>query len=80
MKQIKDLEKLKEIASNGTFEGFILLNGGLRSSKDLEYDESTDTWHIYNHIDDTKQRLTTPELDVWTNIIKALNSGALYQY
>ena len=78
--KIKNIEHLKELADGNAVEVFILLNFGLRSSKNLSYDRDTDKWNVYNYIDDTEQVLKTSELGVWTNIIKALDKGALYKY
>lgn len=80
MKQIKSLEELKLKASAGPVDCFIRLNFGLRSSKDVEYNEDTDTWYIFHHIDGSEQELTTEELADATNIIEALEKGALYQH
>lgn len=79
-KRIKDLEQLKKRAAKGPIEVFLLLNFGLRSSKDLSYNKETDTWSIFNYIDDTSQTLKTEELSDNTNIIEALEKKALYQY
>lgn len=81
MKQIKDIEELKQLCSKGYAGVFILLNFGLRSSKDIEYDSNTDTWRVFNYIDDTEQiGLTYDELKENTNIPLALERGALYKY
>lgn len=79
-KRIKDLEQLKKKAAKGSIEVFLMLNFGIRSSKDLSYNEKTDTWSIFNYIDDTLQTLKTEELANNTNIIEALEKKALYQY
>lgn len=79
-KKIKTLDELKELASEGSIEAFIQLSFGLRSSKNLQYEEDIDMWTIYNYIDDTEQHLKTEELNEATNIIEALDKGALYQY
>lgn len=79
-KRIKDLEQLKKKAAKGSIEVFLMLNFGIRSSKDLSYNEKTDTWSIFNYIDDTLQTLKTEELADNTNIIEALEKKALYQY
>lgn len=80
MQKINSLDELKTLCSNNPAECFILLNFGLRSSKDIEYDESSDAWNILNHIDDTEQVVSTKELSEKTNIIEALEKGALYKY
>jgi hypothetical protein len=80
MKRIEDLEELKNIATAQPTEVFIQLNFGLRSSKNIEYDADADSWLIYNYIDDTEQMLTSKQLKEDTNIIEALDKGALYLY
>lgn len=81
MKKIDTLEDLKKLAGEETgVEVFIQLNYGLRSSKHVAYNEGTDYWHILNEIDDSEQELHTPELATETNIMEALEKGALYQY
>ena len=80
MKKIKDLEELKQLASEAIVPAFIHLNYGLRSAKDIKYDADKDIWHVFHYIDDTEQKLTTQQLGEETNIIKALENGALYQY
>lgn len=77
--KITSLEELKELAVPDA-EFFIMLNFGLRSSKRIEYDDEKDSWWVYNDIDDTEMTLTTEELAKETNIIKALEMGALYLY
>lgn len=80
MKKINSLDELKNLSSGKYLSTFIQLNFGLRSSKDISYDDTKDTWEIYNYIDDTSQYLNTKELGEETNIIKALEKGALYSY
>ena len=79
MKQVKDIEELKTLAVEGA-EFFIKLNGGMRSSKNITYDKDNDTWEVYNGIDDSLQTCTTAQLAEDTNIIKALDYGALWKY
>lgn len=81
-KQVKSMDQLKSILADGeTKEFFILLNGGLRSSKTISYD-GDNTFYVLNEIDDTEQVLTEQELmnNDLTNIGKAINNGAFYQY
>ena len=81
MRKVESLQELKELASQEEgFEGFIWMNFGLRSSKSLRYDEQSDMWNVYNGIDDSEQVLTTKQLGKETNIIDALEKGALYLY
>lgn len=80
-KKIESLDELKQICSKGYTEVFILLNFGLRSSKEIEYDTETDTWRVFNYIDDSELiGLTYDELKTDTNIPLALERGALFKY
>lgn len=79
-KKIEDIKQLKKKASKSPIEVFLLLNFGLRSSKNISYNPEDDTWNVYNYIDDTEQTLKTEELATETNIIEALEKKALYQY
>ena len=76
--KIKDLDELKDLASKNTLDCFILLNFGLRSSKDISYNPTTKLFHVFNYIDDTEQDLTEEQLDTDSNIMLALQRGALY--
>ena len=80
VKQVKSLEELRGILSDGeTREFYIQLNYGLRSSKAISYD-GDDTFYVLNEIDGTEQELTGQELmdgDI-TNIGKAIENGSFY--
>ena len=53
-KQIKSIEELKELANNiHGIEVAILLNGGLKSSKNIRYSEKNRVFTIFNYIDDS---------------------------
>lgn len=80
--KIKDLEDLKTRASEeGGCECFIALNSLVRSSKQVWYWSESNTWDVHNDIDGTDiDGMTFDELKSDTNIIKALNAGALYAY
>ena len=81
MKRIETLEELKTLASqDDIIDCFIKFDGGLRSSKQLEYDADRDEWYVFNEIDGEEQYLNTKELEDETNIIEALNKGSLYLY
>lgn len=80
MKKIENLEELKNICSGESIDCFIQLNYGFRSSKTISYDKEADTWYIFNELDDTEQTISTRDLKDKTNIIEALNKGALYEY
>jgi hypothetical protein len=78
VKSIKHLNKLLKQDFNSYF---ILLNGGLRSSKDI-YLTAEGSYQIFNDIDDSEDILTEKELfdTSITNIGKAIRIGAFYSY
>lgn len=80
MIQIKSIEELQAAALNQPAEGFISLNGGLRSSKTIQYMPVQDKFWILNEIDDTEQELTSDELSTESNIGEAIQKGAFYLY
>jgi len=77
-RQIKTIEKLKKLAANG-LECFILLNGGLRSSKYISYDPDRKTFYVLHYIDGSDETLTESQIldSVRTNIGEAMEKGAL---
>lgn len=85
MIQVKDLNHLKELATNANGDMqdfFISLAGGLaRSSKRIIYDPANNTFDIFNEIDDSFEDDLTPEqLGTRTNILGALEGGTLFKY
>lgn len=74
--KITTVEHLKQVCSNESREGFIALNGRLRSSKTIDFDGSL--FSVYNHIDDTSQKLTESDLFTQSNIGEAIEKGAFY--
>ena len=84
-KLIHTVEELKEICltQNGEYvDFFIALAGGtMRSSKQISYNSSNNTFSVINEIDNSYQDdLTEDELGSETNIIFAIEKKALYQY
>ena len=79
--QITSMEQLKAEAEQGA-EFFILLNHGLRSSKDIVWDAETQTFHIFNHIDQTEQHFTERQLmdKRLTTIGYAMKKEALFKH
>ena len=77
-KRIKTIEQLKELAKNG-LDCFILLNGGLRSSKYIRYYPDDNSFYVLNLIDDSEQELTETQIldSAYTNIGEAMKKGAL---
>jgi hypothetical protein len=74
------MEQLKTESEQGA-EFFILLNHGLRSSKDIVWDAQAKKFHIFNHIDQTEQHLTEHQLfdRDYANIGYAMKKGALFK-
>ena len=77
-KRIRTIEQLKELAKNG-LECFILLNGGLRSSKHIRYYPDDNSFYVLNLIDDSEQELTEAQIldGGYSNIGEAMKKGAL---
>jgi len=80
MRIIKSVVELRKLTKNRLREGFIALNGGLKSSKQIEYHPETKRFFIYNFIDDTSQMLTGKELNTKSNICEAINKKAFCCY
>ncbi len=80
-KRILSLEQLKAESKDG-LDCYILLNGYLKSSKNIWYDEETKQFEVINFIDDTEQCLTDKEImdPKLTNIGEAIKKGALIKY
>ena len=79
-RRIKTIEELKELAQdeNG-LDCFILLNGGLRSSKHIRYYPEDNSFYVLNLIDDSEQELTESQIldGAYSNIGEAIKKGAL---
>ena len=77
-RRIRTIEQLKELAKNG-LDCFILLNGGLRSSKHIRYYPDDNSFYVLNLIDDSEQELTEAQIldSSYTNIGEAMRKGAL---
>jgi hypothetical protein len=77
--RVTSVEELKRLAKvEDGVEFFILLNGGLKSVKRIEWDEPSKSFCILNRIDDTHQDLTEQELATETHIVKAIERGAFF--
>lgn len=77
-KQIKSIEQLKKLCQkeNG-LNCYILLNGGLKSSKNISYDIGG-CFYVFNEIDGTSQELSQSMLYTDSNIGEAIDKGALF--
>ncbi len=79
-RRIKTIKQLKELAKDEDgLDCFILLNGGLRSSKHIRYYPDDNSFYVLNLIDDSEQELTETQLldSEYTNIAEAMEKGAL---
>jgi aromatic ring hydroxylase len=79
--RITSMKELKAEAEQGA-EFFILINHGLRSSKDIVWDAQRRKFHVFNHIDQTEQQLAERQLmdERLTNIGYAMKNGALFKH
>lgn len=82
MKKVKTTNQLKQMIRDGVHDFFILLNGGVRSSKFMDYNPQDGRFIIENEIDGSMQRLKEVILynERYTNIGKAMRLGAFYAY
>ena len=80
---INSIEELKKHCNESPYnEFFILLNGGARSSKRIQYWKDNDSWCIMNEIDDSESDYGTTEEFKQNEpmIFKAINNNAFYKY
>lgn len=75
-KELDDL--IKNIKGDYPLECFILLNFGIRSSKEISLNENND-YNIYNEIDDSEETIVHSQL-MSSFIGEAISKGALYKY
>lgn len=75
-KELDDL--IKNVKGGYPLECFILLNFGIRSSKEISLNENND-YNIYNEIDDSEEIIVHSQL-MSSFIGKAISKGALYKY
>jgi hypothetical protein len=77
-KRITSIEQLKQEARRGA-DFALLLQYGLFSRKTIAYDESSEHFSVWNHIDDTHENFTEAELSDrnLTNIGEGIRKGAL---
>jgi len=77
MTQVQNLTNLIDLCEQNKSEFFVMLRGGLRSSKNIYFDGQE--FEIINEIDFSSQNMTAEELSA-SIIGKAMNVGALYCY
>ena len=77
-RRIRKIEQLKELAKDG-LDCFILLNGGLRSSKHIRYYSDDNSFYVLNLIDDSEQELAESQIldSAYSNIGEAIKKGSL---
>lgn len=75
-KELDDL--IKNVKGSYPLECFILLNFGIRSSKEISLNENND-YNIYNEIDDSEETIVHSQL-MSSFIGEAISKGALYKY
>ena len=75
-KELDDL--IKNVKGGYPLECFILLNFGIRSSKEISLNENND-YNIYNEIDDSEETIVHSQL-MSSFIGEAISKGALYKY
>ncbi len=78
--KITTIEQLKGLAKE--YQGldcYILLNGGLKSSKHIRFFPDSNSFYVHNLIDSSEQELTEAEItdSGLTNIGEAMKRGAL---
>ncbi|MGB3945286.1 MAG: hypothetical protein WBK76_00400 [Candidatus Saccharimonadales bacterium] len=75
-RKIKSLEELRRLAKDDAVDVYIRLNGGVRSSKHIQYVDNE--WCVCNFIDDSEETFSSDAgLDEGTLIVKAIKSGNL---
>lgn len=75
-KELDDL--IKKVKGGYSLECFVLLNFGLRSSKDISLNENND-YCVYNSVDDSEETIVHSQL-MSSFIGEAISKGALYKY
>ena len=71
MTQVKTMRQLTQMIYDGVHDFFIMLNGGARSGKYMDYSIYTEKFYITNEIDDTDQELTREderEAKIWQDV------------
>jgi hypothetical protein len=81
MTKINTIEELKKdcIKNDGCGEFFIMLNGGMRSSKTIYFEEDGDDFDVIHEIDFSDE--TLDEEGITSSFIgEAIVKGAFYSY
>ena len=83
MRQVKSISDLKSmIIDENIHDYFIMLNGGMRSSKTIDVTDDCEKFCVCNEIDGSEQVLSESEImdRDFTNIGYAIVNGAFYSY
>ena len=78
--RITNIRQLKKLAQRDCgLDCFILLYGGLRSSKHIEYYPDDNSFYVLNFIDGNEQKLTENQIldSAYSNIGEAMKKCAL---
>lgn len=80
--KINSQEKLDELIKANKYgeplECYVMLNYGLRSSKEISFNDDGNYW-VYNECDDNEEFIPHNKL-MGSFIGKAIEAGALYKY
>lgn len=82
MEKITSQEQLDELinkSSDGVLDCFVRLNGGLRSSKCITFEEGN-SYFVNNDIDDSGENIEHDKLMDSFPIGEAIKKGAFYSY
>ncbi len=84
---ISSLQELKLLANievnEDGFDGFIVLNHGVKSSKQIWYDRNGDVlWQVFHYIDESEAHYNSDEefMESEPNIRDAIKDGSLISY
>lgn len=79
--KINSIDELKRLAEYGLECFIVLCGGGLRSSKRITYFPQDGSWDVFHSVaGDWEEYASDKELEDETNIISAIESGALYAW
>lgn len=79
--KINSIDELKRLAEYSLECFIVLCGGGLRSSKRINYFPQDGSWDVFHSIDGSWMEYgSDEELEEETNIIDAIENGALYAW
>jgi len=78
VKQIRSIEELKVLTFKAPREVVIALEGGGLARKAVSYDSDTDSFWVDDYVTGYQGEYTLDELRSDTNILRAIEAGALY--